>query len=58
MNNYRIIPKLEVKQFNLVFSNYCDIKDSDFWRIINVFREQSNAWTKKNNKWKLVRQVS
>jgi N-acetyl sugar amidotransferase len=40
------------------FSNYCDIKDSDFWRIINVFREQSNAWTKKNNKWKLVRQVS
>jgi len=40
------------------FSNYCDLKKSDFWRVINTFREQSNAWTKKNNKWKLVKQVS
>ena len=40
------------------FADYCDIKKSDFWRVINNFREKSNAWTKKNNKWKLVKQVS
>ena len=40
------------------FSSYCNITDSNFWRIIDKFKEQSNAWTKINNKWKLVKQVS
>jgi len=46
-----------IKDYNF-FSEYCDINDTDFWKIINKFKKQSNVWKKDKKKWKLIKQVS
>ncbi len=46
-----------IKDYNF-FSEYCDIDDNDFWKIINNFRKKSNVWKKDKNEWTLIKQVS
>ena len=45
------------KKYYKEFLEFCSLKESDFKKICDKWRSKK-IWKRKNNKWKLLRQVS